>query len=53
MEFEAAILRTIAIKVVDIFGNETTGTVNMDLTKISTNTNTTTTSIDIHSIKHV
>jgi adenine-specific DNA-methyltransferase len=40
MEFEGAILCTIAIKVVDIFGNETMGTVNMDLTKISTNTTT-------------
>jgi adenine-specific DNA-methyltransferase len=40
MEFESAILCTIAIKVVDIFGNETTGTVNMDLTKISTNITT-------------
>jgi adenine-specific DNA-methyltransferase len=39
-EFEGAILCTIAIKVVDIFGNETMGTVNMDLTKISTNTTT-------------
>ena len=39
-EFEGAILCTIAIKVVDIFGNETTGTVNMDLTKTSTNTTT-------------
>src|SRR5919202_894798 len=40
MEFEDLTLRTIAIKIVDIFGNETTGTVNIDLTKLSTDTTT-------------
>ena len=40
MEFEDVTLLTIAIKIVDIFGNETTGTVNIDLTKLSTDTTT-------------
>jgi hypothetical protein len=39
-ELEDTILRTIAIKIVDIFGNETIGTINIDLTEISTNTTT-------------
>jgi adenine-specific DNA-methyltransferase len=36
-EFEDMTLRTIAIKIVDIFGNETIGTVNIDSTKTTTN----------------
>jgi hypothetical protein len=35
-ELEGGKLYTIAIKVVDIFGNDTSGTVNVDLTKTAT-----------------
>ncbi|MFL6346086.1 MAG: DNA methyltransferase [Nitrososphaeraceae archaeon] len=39
-ELEGGKLYTIAIKVVDIFGNDTTGTINVDLTKTATNITT-------------